>query len=517
MVGRLFTLTLSATDPDGDAIALSVANAPVGHAFTDNRNGTGTFTWTPASNQLGSHSFMAIATDSGNPMATAMADVVVTVGPAANQPPVLAPVGDRQVDVGVLLTISLSASDPEGAALTYSVDPLPSGATLTGNLFAWTPGPGQVGNHAVTYAVTDAGTPPQSDSEMAVITVGDVNRPPLLSPIGNRLVVVGQTARIALTASDADGDALRLECSGLPGDARFTDLGDGTGEIAWTPAMEATYAVTCTATDDGNPPEMASETFMLTAAAPLPPPTAPAADAPVLESAAWQPDSTLKLKGYLGGSAGAAAQESDGDESDDETDQRDSEDDREARDDDEEDEVPVDLYAVLADGTHVLLGSREKDHATGSFSADLKPFIAPCQVAAGVQGSIGQAVAVANAPADCDQRLLLEVKQARLSCEEGTLELHGRRAPAQGLVIASDPGSGAALLSVPVTRDDGKFKAEGKVAGSPRELSVRAMAGQKEWTLERRVPVAFDDDCEARQRSEERASSRPARRVRRRD
>src|SRR5262249_43835564 len=60
--------------------------------------------------------------------------------------------------LGRPLGFDLSASDPDlGTTLTFSARSLPEGATLdprTGH-FHWVPGPGQEGQYAVTFSVTD--------------------------------------------------------------------------------------------------------------------------------------------------------------------------------------------------------------------------------------------------------------------------------------------------------------------------------------------------------------------------
>ncbi len=91
-----------------------------------------------------------------------------------NLPPVLGPIGDRQVDVGAPLQIILTATDPNiDDMLTYSAGDLPPGATLepsTGE-FNWTPV--EIGDspYQVTFTVTDDGDPVLEDSETILITV----------------------------------------------------------------------------------------------------------------------------------------------------------------------------------------------------------------------------------------------------------------------------------------------------------------------------------------------------------
>ena len=97
-------------------------------------------------------------------------------GPVANQPPVLAPIGNRSVNEGQLLTFTASATDPEGDPLTYAAQPLPPGASMgaaTG-VFTWTPTLSQAGSYPILITASDGNL---SDSETLTLTVVDV--PPL--------------------------------------------------------------------------------------------------------------------------------------------------------------------------------------------------------------------------------------------------------------------------------------------------------------------------------------------------
>ena len=102
---------------------------------------------------------------------------------AANQPPVLNPIGPRSANEGSPIQIQVSASDPDGNPLNYSASGLPNGAAFdpATRTFSWTPDYTQSGVYPVTFTVSD-GT--LTDSETVQITVANVNRPPVLDAIG---------------------------------------------------------------------------------------------------------------------------------------------------------------------------------------------------------------------------------------------------------------------------------------------------------------------------------------------
>ncbi|MFH0924834.1 MAG: S8 family serine peptidase [bacterium] len=74
-----------------------------------------------------------------------------------NFSPILNELQDKSAIIGENLTIVVSATDPNGDALTYSATPLPKGATFdatTGEFF-WTPENSQTGSIKITFAVED--------------------------------------------------------------------------------------------------------------------------------------------------------------------------------------------------------------------------------------------------------------------------------------------------------------------------------------------------------------------------
>lgn len=75
-----------------------------------------------------------------------------------------------------------------------------------------------------------------------------VNRPPVLSQIGNRSATEGQTISFAISASDPDGDQLAYSATGLPAGA---DFNPATRVFNWTPgySQAGRYVMVFTVTD----------------------------------------------------------------------------------------------------------------------------------------------------------------------------------------------------------------------------------------------------------------------------
>ncbi|MEM7251784.1 MAG: PASTA domain-containing protein, partial [Pseudomonadota bacterium] len=272
--GELLEFTVSATDPDGDDVRFEGANLPVGASFVDNGDGTATFSWTPDFDQMGTFDVNFTVFDDQVPPGRDDVTVRVTVGDV-NRPPEFIPRGDetRDVNEGEFLEIVLEADDVDGDFVSFPTPAsLPSGAAFIDNgdgtaTFSWTPAFGQTGVFPVLFTVEDDGSPILSDAKTITITVGDVNRPPVLDPIGNRSAEIGSRFELMVTASDPDGDPVSFDIDGLPSGADFTDNGDGTATLVWDPVpgpLGDTDPITITVSDDGTPVLTDDEVFVIT-------------------------------------------------------------------------------------------------------------------------------------------------------------------------------------------------------------------------------------------------------------
>jgi len=171
----------------------------------------------------------------------------------ANTAPTFSPplAADYNASAFVAFSLTASATDAEGDAVSYSiasVPALPVGATFDGNsgTLNWTPNSSDVGNYAVTITASDglAGTPGSF-----TLHVTSTNNPPVANVGGPYSGVTGVPVSFNGSAS-SDPDA--GQTISLAWD--FGDGGTGSGATpSHTYLSPGTRIVTLTVTDNGSP------------------------------------------------------------------------------------------------------------------------------------------------------------------------------------------------------------------------------------------------------------------------
>jgi len=233
-------VTLAATDVDGDALTYSAGAAANGTVTVAGA----TATYTPNANFNGSDSFTYTANDGTVDSASATVTVTVT---AVNDAPVAADAA-LAVDEDTSGDVTLSATDSEGDAVTFSVGTAANGTVaLSGAVATYTPNADFNGSDSFTYTAND-GT---SDSAPATVTVtvAAVNDAPVFTAelADSMQPEDGGTITFTYVATDVDGDALAYTMTSGPASATV----DGsTGEFSFDPSGNAgSYTVTVSVSD----------------------------------------------------------------------------------------------------------------------------------------------------------------------------------------------------------------------------------------------------------------------------
>ncbi len=162
--GVPYTYPVTAADADEeDVLRYSLTAPPLGMTIDPT---TGAISWTPDYTQAGEWVVSIMATDGLSSDSQRFMLVVID----NNRAPFLDPIGNKTALENQLLQFSVSGSDPDGDAITFTARGLPAGAVFDAatRTFSWTPGIMQVGSYNVTFRVSDGS---RFDTEAVTIAV----------------------------------------------------------------------------------------------------------------------------------------------------------------------------------------------------------------------------------------------------------------------------------------------------------------------------------------------------------
>lgn len=237
--GALLSFGVTGADPDLPANTLTYqldAGAPEGLEID---SASGVVSWVPREDQgPGQYSVTVRVSDGGTPPLDAARTFRVTVREVDN-PPVFAPLQPVTVDEGSALVLTVQAFDPDPvpSSITYSLEGNPpAGLTLdpvSGRL-TWTPseadGPA---TYPIVVRATENDANALSVAETFGITVNEVNRPPVLTPLAPLLVDEGDHVQIRVLAEDPDLPAQFLSFTLGAGAAAGATVDPISGLFSW--------------------------------------------------------------------------------------------------------------------------------------------------------------------------------------------------------------------------------------------------------------------------------------------
>jgi hypothetical protein len=144
------------SDPDGNTLSYTIQNRPSWAQFSAT---TGRLSGTPATANVGTSARITITVSDGA-LSASLPSFTIQVNAPANRAPVISGSPLTSVTVSTAYSFQPSASDPDGNALTFSIQNRPAWAnfnTATGTL-SGTPAAGDVGSHANIIITVSDGT-----------------------------------------------------------------------------------------------------------------------------------------------------------------------------------------------------------------------------------------------------------------------------------------------------------------------------------------------------------------------
>ncbi|MCW8999177.1 MAG: putative Ig domain-containing protein, partial [Kangiellaceae bacterium] len=225
-------------DIEGDAIIYQLEQGPTGMQIGLT---SGTLTWTPTENDIGSHSVAIIASDNNG--GTDRQDYLIIVSGRPNNTPVITSEPVLNGAVNEAYSYSVIAEDLDNDPLSYSVTSGPTGLSVGvfSGVIDWIPEASQIGESTVTVKVEDGKGGSTTQSFKINVVIGENQLPQITSsPVTN-----GAPEKLysyQVLATDADGDVLEYVLTAAP---QGMLIDKDSGLINWVPeaGAEGTHQV----------------------------------------------------------------------------------------------------------------------------------------------------------------------------------------------------------------------------------------------------------------------------------
>ena len=193
--GESLRISPKAYDLDGDKISLKYSGFITKDNYQSKFGDAGTY-------------YVQVTVSDGLLETSKPAKIVIN---RVNRAPVFSKIDEVKASEGDEIAILLSANDPDGDELSYSIDNPPMYSSIKGNTFFWMPdfsvaGKNEVKKLELVFVASDNKS---ETRQIAKLNIKDKNRvPKIINATANVIAKVNQPVIMFVNAIDEDGDAL---------------------------------------------------------------------------------------------------------------------------------------------------------------------------------------------------------------------------------------------------------------------------------------------------------------------
>ncbi|MBN2290668.1 MAG: hypothetical protein JXQ83_15140, partial [Candidatus Glassbacteria bacterium] len=228
--GTFLGFTVKAYDPDHERVEITASGLPEGSSFLDP-----VFTWEDPVE--GEYTITLAAADPAGLQAAGSLTIRVI---GVNDPPVFDQAGDVNVEAGQQVKVELSASDPDGDELVYSLvvtgenNILRRGAAFSVNVFTWTPTDKDIGPNILTFVVKDPAGLKDRMQMTLTVTGRNIVLPPCFEVFQKKEIQEAEELVFVPVLLNPSTEGYKFWVDGLPEGGEFDEE---TGTLTWTPTL----------------------------------------------------------------------------------------------------------------------------------------------------------------------------------------------------------------------------------------------------------------------------------------
>jgi hypothetical protein len=230
--GQMYLFAPSASDPNGNTLTFSIVNRPSWAGFSTT---TGEFSGTPTAANVGSFANITISVSNGSSTVSLPVFTVTVSALPVDGSPSISGTPATAVSAGSAYSFIPTANDPNGLALTFSIQNQPSWANFnatTGQL-SGIPTTANIGSFAnITISVSNGTATVSLPAFTVSVSAAALDGPPSISGTPATLVTAGAAYSFTPSASDPQGQTLTFSIQNQPSWANFNK---GTGQLSGTP------------------------------------------------------------------------------------------------------------------------------------------------------------------------------------------------------------------------------------------------------------------------------------------
>jgi len=228
--GQSYRFAPTVTDPGREGLRFAIVNRPAWATFS---TASGLLSGTPTTANVGTFANILLSV-TGDHTTVALPAFAIKVAAPENNAPTISGTPATSILAGSSYSFTPVAADPDGHALTFSIQNAPAWASFSASSghLSGTPRTSDVGSFANIVITASDGTLATALPAFAIAVQAPVNNAPTISGTPAASVVAGASYTFKPNAADPAGNSLTFAIQAMPSWATFSTV---SGQLSGTP------------------------------------------------------------------------------------------------------------------------------------------------------------------------------------------------------------------------------------------------------------------------------------------